>query len=279
MKNRGLIIALITVLSIIAIGIVGVLVMLLKGNFGHIGLKGFGYNVSNELIVEEQYDAVFDEIWVDSDAGNILFQKSKDEKIHVTIYGDEDRTTVEEVGSRLQIKTKAKKCFGICFNVQAAKVEVQVPESFAGKFDLKNRFGDTEVEEFEHVTMDVENNYGNIDILAAKKVNIKEDCGDVKIGEVEDATIKNNFGDIKIDLVTNYVNLKNSCGDIKINEAKIEKDSFIEDNMGSIKIYSLNEVYVDAKTSLGDIKMNTNYRTADVTLKIDNDCGDIKVEN
>lgn len=276
MKNKGLIIVLIVVLAILAIGLLGFMIMAMNGS-----LKGvtFGYNVSNELVVDEVYDESFDEVWIDSDASNIILTESLDDKVHVLIYGDEERTTVEHNEKTLEIKTKAKKCFGICFNTQIAKVEVSLPENYDGSFELKNRFGDIEVGNFKDSSMNIENNYGNINIRKAKSLNIKEDCGDVKIGTVEEAIVKNNFGDIKIEEVTSYVDLKNSCGDIKIEKAMIDRNSFIKDNMGNIKIGSLNEVYVDARTSLGDLKIDNNYRHSDITLKIDNDCGDIKVTN
>ncbi len=278
MKNKGWIITLIVILAVLAIGLAVFLIRALEGRVNGMGFT-FGYNVSNELVVDETYDEAFDEIFVESDASNIIVKETNNNKVSLTIYGDKDKTIVEQNGSKLDIKTKAKKCFGICFNLKMAKVEISVPKDFVGKLNLKNKYGDTEVGYFEGATMDIENNYGDIDVGAVKTLKVKEDCGNVSIGKVEDAVVKNNFGDIKIDRVTNYVDLKNSCGNIKIDDCSLKKDSYIEDNMGDIKISSLNKVYVDAKTSLGEVKVRNNYRDAEVTLRIENDCGDIKVEN
>lgn len=278
MKNKGWLITLIVILAVLAIGLAVFMIAALEGRVNGMVFM-FGYNVSNELVVAETYDGEFDEIFVESDASNIIIKETNESRVNLTIYGDKDKTTVEQTGSKLDIKTKAKKCFGICFNMKMAKVEISIPKDYAGKLNLKNKYGDTEVGYFEGASMDIENNYGDIDVGAVKTLNVKEDCGNVSIGTVEDAVVKNNFGDIKIDRVTNYVDLKNSCGNIKINDCLLNEDSYIEDNMGDIKISSLNEVYVDAKTSLGDVKVRNNYRDAEVTLKIENDCGDIKVEN
>ena len=59
----------------------------------------------------------------------------------------------------------------------------------------------------------------------------------------------------------------------------INKDSSIKNNLGSIKIGSTNEIYIEAKTDLGDVKVNNNYKKSDITLNLKNNCGDIKVNN
>ena len=52
-----------------------------------------------------------------------------------------------------------------------------------------------------------------------------------------------------------------------------------ENNLGDIKILNTNEIYFDAKTNLGDTKINNNYNKSEITLKIQNDCGDIEINN
>lgn len=46
-----------------------------------------------------------------------------------------------------------------------------------------------------------------------------------------------------------------------------------------MKIGETNDIYIDAKTDLGEVKVNRNNRYSEITLEIENDCGDIKVEN
>ena len=85
--------------------------------------------------------------------------------------------------------------------------------------------------------------------------------------------------DTKIEVVLNKCEIINDCGDIKIQNLYIQEFSNINSSLGDIKIGNTNEIYVDAKTDLGDLKINTNNRYSETILKIKNSCGDIKIEN
>lgn len=110
-------------------------------------------------------------------------------------------------------------------------------------------------------------------------IDIKQDCGDVKLGKVKDITVKNSYGDIYIEKILNKCIVKSDCGDIKIEEIELKENSSIESDLGNIKIGKTNDIYIDAKTDLGDTKVNTNNRHSEITLKIEGSCGDIKVGN
>ena len=122
---------------------------------------------------------------------------------------------------------------------------------------------------------------GDIEVIDLEKatVDIEEDCGDVVLGKVKNAFVKNHYGDIKIAEIGNQVLVESDCGDVKIGSVKLAEDSKITNSFGDIKIGQTNEIYIEAKTDLGDVKVNKNERHAEITLKIENDCGDIKVEN
>ena len=75
------------------------------------------------------------------------------------------------------------------------------------------------------------------------------------------------------------MNLSNDCGDIKVRSIVLNKNSYIENNFGDIKIESTNEIYINAQTNLGDVKINNNYQKSDITLTIKNDLGDITINN
>ena len=59
----------------------------------------------------------------------------------------------------------------------------------------------------------------------------------------------------------------------------MQEASKIDVDLGDVKIKETNDIYIEAKTDLGDTKINNNNRTSNVTLKIKVDCGNIKVEN
>lgn len=290
-NNKSITIVLIVVLIILAVSILSFMFKLMKGNFNF-----GGYNVSNDLVLDEVYDINFSKLEVESDASDIIIKHSDSNKYRVVIYGDEKYTSVDTFDSELRVYSKAKKCFGFCFNQNIAKIEIYIPKDFDKKIDVKNKYGNINIANFENSNISIEedcgdvfiksgnkvtvnNNYGNIEVDTAKDVVIREKCGDVKIDTVDNADIENEYGDIKVNSVNNYMDIKNSCGNIKIEHTNIKEDSYLKCDLGDININSTNEIYIDAKTSLGDTKIENNYRSSEITLKIDNSCGNIRVRN
>lgn len=290
MKNNTLIVCLIVLLVIISIGLITFMIKVINGKMG------FPYKVSDELVVDEEYDNNFDEINITSDASDIEVKETSGEKIRVVIYGDKDKTEVEEKNNELRIISKHKKGSWFAFRNKIAKIEVYIPKDYDKNIIINNKYGDIDVEEFSKANIeinedcgdvdviggnkvDITNKYGDIKLEKAKEANIKQSAGAVKVESVDDIVVKNNYGDIKITNVYNSINAEEDCGDVKIDNLTINKDSSIKNNLGSIKIGSTNEIYIEAKTDLGDVKVNNNYKKSDITLNLKNNCGDIKVNN
>ena len=295
MKSKKVIISLIIILSLVVISLIVLLIMLLNNKF-KFPLFMFGNKVSDELILDEIYDLDFNNINIEANASNIYIKTSSDNHVRVVVYSDAKDVVVETNNNVLKVKSKGKKCVGFCFNFKLTKIEIYLPEDYDKSINIQNNYGNVEIEEFLNADINIEedcgdvsilggnvvnvnNKYGDIAINKANTGNIKEDCGDVKIGTINDVTVSNSYGDIKISMVNNYLNLKNNCGDIKVDKINLNKNSTITDDLGDIKIGTTNEIYIDAKTSLGDLKINNNYNKSDITLKIKNNCGDIKVNN
>lgn len=290
MKNNTLIVCLIVLLVIISIGLITFMIKVINGKMG------FPYKVSDELVVDEEYNNNFDEINITSDASDIEVKETSGEKIRVVIYGDKDKTEVEEKNNELRIISKHNKGSWFAFRNKIAKIEVYIPKDYDKNIIINNKYGDIDVEEFSKANIeinedcgdvdviggnkvDITNKYGDIKLEKAKEANIKQSAGAVKVESVDDIVVKNNYGDIKITNVYNSINAEEDCGDVKIDNLTINKDSSIKNNLGSIKIGSTNEIYIEAKTDLGDVKVNNNYKKSDITLNLKNNCGDIKVNN
>lgn len=278
MKNKKLTIILIILLSIVALFVTIFMINVLTGN---IKLSNFhiGEKVSSELVLDEVYDIDLKTLDIKANAADVYIKNSNDNEIRVIIYGNKSKTSVTTESNNINIVSKEKSCSLFCFYQTIAKVEVYLPDDYSGNIKIVNNYGDTEVEKFKRANIDIKEDYGDVKVDKVKKIKIKESAGDVIVGTVNDAEIKNNYGDIRVKKVTNYLNLSNDCGDINVNYININKDSYIKDSYGNIKVGSTNEVYIDAKTDLGDVKVNNNYRKSEITLKIDNDCGDISIEN
>lgn len=278
MKNKGLIIFFIVILTLLALSITGGMFWLLSGR-GRFGFFNFRTSsVSTELVHDKTYENIFKEINIDSDAGDIYIKHSKDEEVSVKIYGETSQLDVNDEDN-LSIKYVAKKCIGFCFNVQKSKIEITLPESFDGKINIENKYGDTSIAEFLNANADVNHHYGDIKLEGINKGKIVNKCGDIDIGTITEAEVENNFGDIDIEKVLSSLNVEADCGDIEIKDLTIDKNSKIENSMGDISVGKTNDILIDAKTSLGEVNIRNNNYKSDITLSIDNSCGDITVKN
>ena len=297
MNNKTLKIILIIFLSLLVIGLSVFFVNILTNKDFRFGHFSFGHKVSNELVFNQEYEAIFDIIKIDSKSSDIEIKEGNESKVKVVIYGDKDETNVEVVNNKLNIKSNEKKCIGFCFNMTIAKIEVYLPSSYSGNINIENNYGDVNIGNFDNLILDakldagdikvdslksgkIKNSYGDIKILGySKELEIDQDCGDVEVSEVDRIKLENNYGDIDIGKVNEYLQIKEDCGDVKIDSLNLKENSSIHNSYGDIKIGSTNEIYINAKTSLGDTKINNNYQKSYVTLTIDNSCGDIRVNN
>lgn len=294
MKNKGLIITLIVFLSLLAISLIVLMVIFLTGGFKNFSFLMFS-SVSENLAVEEEYHETFRMIEVDSDAGEIEFISTDDDFVKVVIYGEEKNIDVSKKNERLSITSKMK-CHFLCYNQKRSKITVYLPKNYEGKIKIDNDYGNVSVGDFRNAEVVVESNCGDVDVIAGDTVKIDNDLGDIHleyantadleenagkitIGEVGDITAKNDLGDIVIEKVTNSLELKDNCGDIIIDDITLTRNSNIKNDLGKVKIGFTNKIYIDASTDLGKVKINENTRQSDITLKIENSCGDIIVDN
>ena len=295
MKNKSFVIFLISLLSIISIGLIIFMINVINGNF-HVSNILFSSKVSNQLIINETYDTIFEKITIDTSSSDIEIKNSNDQKIKVVVYGEKNQASIKTSNQELSISSKEQTCIGFCFNKEIAKIEVYLPENYSHLIDIKNNYGDIKIESFLNANINVDedcgdvsiiggnevtinNNYGDIKVEKSNILKIKAAAGDVKIGEVKDAIVENDYGNIEITYVSNYLDIKEDCGDVKIDQINLNKSSKISNNLGDIKIGSTNEIFIDAKTDLGDEKINNNYPKSDIKLTVENDCGDITINN
>ncbi len=239
--SKALKIFFITLLSILIVGLVAFLILVLTNR---IDLKNFKFTslVSKELVFEKEYNNLFEEIEIDSDAANIEFKKSENDKIKVLVYGDEKRTEVV-ADTTLSIKTTTKSCKFFCINTRISKIVVYLPDTYQNNISINDKYGDIRGE---------------------------------RVYSIEAIT---DYGDIRFDSITNYFKLDTDFGDIRIKSININKDSSATTDFGDIRIGDTNEVNIKAKTDLGDTKIENNYTNSEINLNLQTDFGDIKVNN
>lgn len=296
MKNKGLIISLITLLVIISIALIIFMICMMNNKINFFNFH-FHTKVSDELVIDQVYNNDYSKIDIDSNASNIYIKKSSDDKIKVLVYDDKNDARITDTNNQLKINLNGKKCYGFCLNTTIGKIEIYLPDSFNGRLDIVNNYGDISIDEINANInidedcgnvkidsandIDIKSSFGNIDIKNADKIKIKTSAGDVDIGDVNDVKIESDFGDINIKSVSRYINIDQDCGDVVIDNVNIDSNSSINSDLGDVKIGSTNAIYIDAKTDLGNVKINkNNYKDVNtVILKIENDCGDISVNN
>ena len=295
MKNRSLIITMIVLLSILVVGLITLLVFMLNGNFRFRSFTMF-QTESKNLVFEQTYTDDFHQIEMNVDAGNIYIKESPDEKVKVLGYGNEDEITVDVRNQKLNIHVEEKDCHFFCFKRTISKIEVYLPKEYSHLIQIDSKYGDTEIGKFLNAEITLDQKYGDITIDGSKKVKIHNDYGDIRVDQVVDADIEcsagdvvlgtvsnlkvqNNYGDIDVSKVDHYLDIKEDCGEVNIREVDLKKNSSIKNSYGDIEIGFTNEIYIDANTSLGDKNIRNNYRESKVTLRIQNSCGDIEVNN
>lgn len=262
MKNKELIITLIVILFIIVIGLIALLTLVLSGKLNFkTGFRNFG-NKSNQIIFDTNYEIEnIEDIEILSTAGDIKFEESMEKNIRVVAYGkNEDDLKVSFNENKLKIDYSKTKKVNFGFNFDITDIIIYIPKDYSKQINIKANYGDIELLDLENASID-----------------ISQDCGDVKLGKVKNISVKNSYGDIDIEEVLNKCIIESDCGDIKIEKLQIQENSSIESDLGDIRIKQTNDIYIDAKTDLGDVKVNTNNRHSEVILKIEGDCGDIKV--
>lgn len=296
MTKRGKTILLITFLSLIVLGLISFMVsVIVNGKNNFIGFK-FIEKTSTNLIYDKEYSDDFNEIKINSDAAKIEVINSDTANVKVKMYSEKQyKNKIINNSGVLNVISYHKSKF-VGFNQKIAKIEIYIPEDFNKTINITNNYGDIYVEDFIDAninvesdagdidvdmanTLEIKNSYGDTKIGKVNDINLESNCGDVKIDEVRSAEVSNDLGDIEIKNVKEYLDVTADCGDIDIDKISLTKNSKIVNNLGDIEIKDIKNVYIDAKTDMGKVSVNNNNQKSDITLKIENDCGDIDVNN
>ena len=291
MNDRTYKIIKICFLTIIAILLTGILIVSLKGKFHFDDY----FNSRSEIIFKEDYETKdIKNIKVNTTSGDLEIIHSKDNRIKVEAYGKKKsdvKVTLSE--NTLDIDFPGKNiCVGFCFYNN--QIKVYVPDSYNGDFNIISTSGDILAGDFANANYDISNTSGNVRLGNAKDLTIISTSGDVTVqktnklevsslsGDVyaynsNHVTVKTTSADIHLEEIFDYVNANSVSGDIRITKLNVSENSKLSSKSGDIIINDLNEVYVDTKTTSGDVHVDDNNRKAKEELKIKTISGDIYV--
>ncbi len=263
MKNKGLIIVLLILLSVIVFFLCMFLVTCLtNGSKFGIGFINWG-SKSKNVIMEKTYElSDINNIQIKQNAGNITFRESSDNNIKVVIYGEnESDANISLDNSDLNIECNRKNHF-FTFGVAENDIVIYVPTTFENEITIKSDYGNCEMSDLPNATL-----------------NVDSDAGNVEIGKIKNVVAKCDYGNIEIDEVLNKCEIKADCGNIEIDTVSIKENSTIKADLGNVDIEHANDVYIDADVDLGKVRITENNRNSDITLNIECDCGNVTVEN
>ena len=262
MKNKGWIIAMIIFWIILIIFLIAFLSYVILNNTNiPIGI----YNTSNnsEIICNENYDLeLINNIEILVSAGKLKIEENTDDqKVKVLVYGEQNRQIDVSVDNgKLKIDNTKSKRVVFSFNNHIDEITVYLPRNYNKEINVKSDYGNVDMIDLENAT-----------------INIEESCGDINLGKVKNLQIDSDYGSIDVDTVLNKLDIEIDCGDLKIKNIELKENSKIKNDLGDVKIGNTNDIYIDANVDLGEYKINKNNRYAESTLKIDVNCGDIKV--
>ena len=276
--GNGFKVMLIILLSIIAIALTCILGFLIVR-----GTK-FNFNISSKVattLVDEKTIEDIKDLKIDVNYSNIEIVKGSKENIDVKIYSDNvDTYKIEEEDDYISIVHKEKNSFYAFFTKlfsKNPKVIISLPSDYDKNIGIKGDVADVKMASFEDASAVINLNVGDIDIKKIDKLSIDLSTGDLDVDKVNDANVVVKTGDLDFGEINKSIDFKTNVGDIKIGKVNIEESGTITLNTGDVKISSVNDIYVDASTNVGDTKINDGNRKSDIVLKIKNNVGSIKV--
>lgn len=263
MKNKGLIITLIILLTIIVFFLITILVASLNGKFSFFrGNINYG-NKSAKIIFDQKYELQdIEKLEVSEEAGDIKFEKTSEENIRVVAYGENSEDVeVALNGNKLKVDfANNNRVKFLNFGNYKSYIIIYIPSNYSNSIIIKNNYGNCKIADLENATIDIDC-----------------DCGNVELGKIKNAKIKCDYGNVEIDTVLNKCDIKSDCGNIEIEKLELKENSSIKSDLGNIEIGEINDIYVDANVDLGKINISKNNRNSEITLTIKCDCGNVNI--
>lgn len=293
MSRRNLAIIKIVILSILGIMVFGVFMFLMdeRHDLGDLSfndketklMKSVNYNIGE-----------INKITTDLRDADIEVRHTSENIVKVDLYDkDESKMDVSLNDGVLSIKVTGNNyCFGFCFS-RGRRVVVYLPESFdkdieivtasgevnvpkvLSKLNIKTVSGDVFVDEANNLT--VKTTSGDVTAGRSVKTYISTVSGEIEVESTDEFEGKTTSGDLSIERLNTSIDFSTVSGAVDITNANIINNSKIGTVSGDVEINSLNPIYVDTKTTSGDVEVYGNDRMSKITLEIKTTSGDIEI--
>ena len=247
----------ITLLSIVICALVGVMVLVMTGNFNLTKKSKLVFN--KDYTLEE-----IGNIKIDVKSEDIEIEESNSDKIIVKIYATEEnqfdvKVEADKTLSIKQDRSIKNVCFGICYGKR--DIIIYLPKEYIGKINIDATSAD--------ITSKISN-------ILDYKIDVTS--GDIEIENANSLVGKATSGDVEVDTINSYIDFQTTSGDFEIGSIKLEKDSSIKVTSGDVDIDSVENGYIETSVKSGDVKIKNNDRHAQYVLSIKTTSGDITVK-
>lgn len=224
------------------------------------------FDESTDLLYDKKLQPTFKNIIVNSDFSNIYIEENNENYIGVTIYGENAKEKVYTDGEDLNINLRLS-CT-ICHKVKSGRIVLSVPESLINKITLNVEYGSATMDDFEDMDMIANIQYGNFLAASLKSLDLKLKSGNIKISSIGSITTNVEIGNVTVNTVSEYADIYAGLGNIIITYFEPNKDSRLETNNGSVVIVSEDDIYYNAKSKNGIIKLPENNESNKNNTKV-----------
>ena len=267
----------IVVLSLLLVIVIGFFLFSLKENPSW----KWNYKEKQSIIYEHTYSNLdLEKVIVDVEKTDIVVRPSLDDTTQILVYGSENESATSHFKDGELVITKEEReisCFGFCTNFHH-EIIVYLPQQ-DGIMQLTTESGDIKIEDLKNWNFMFETNSGDIQIKKANEGKLVTKSGDIEIDEANSLEAITHSGDIEIKKLFGKTNLKSNSGDIEIERFDIKENSWIQNHSGEVTISNISDVYVEVKTSSGDVRVEGSNRFSTITLQIETNSGDIEIES
>lgn len=257
-KSKKSIIVLISVLTALALFLVGVMSFVIAGGDKIFKSVDKSYKnrhyTSGNVIFDKSYALTdFDSLSIDTSWADITFEQNDNaNEVRVVAYAKKDNVIKGNISDReLKIDetrgriTLDKKSIFKGLHFESIRLVVFLPQNFNCPIDVDSDVGDIK-----------------FNTPYASKLDVDLSTGDINAY---------NLGG-KFDINTD-------TGDVEIKYAHPTSDSSVETDTGDITIGSIKNTNIEYETDMGDTYVNSNDENSDVTLSLSTDTGDISVND
>lgn len=238
----------------------------------------FNFGTRAELIYDKNIEEEFDKINIRSDSLDIKFIKSSDNIVNVKVYDrKENEIKVNVEDNTLNIASDNNSICIFCF-MKKREAVISLPDNI---YDLIIKTGSGDItSNTEFNSVNIESTSGDIEFNNVKDLRIKVTSGDILVNEVDNLSVESTSGDVEINKINKYLNIETISGDIDIKDLSLAENSRIRVTSGDVTIFKSSEnIYYNAKTTSGNVRINNNDRFANIELTINTISGDVMVKN